>query len=301
MIHNLAGGEWVDRSVEAGVHVRGIWSPEPGRALAVGVRCETGGCEEPAAVMLEFDGGVWHEKQIDAPSPSGLLAVWGSGPQDIWAGGWYGLVLHGDGASWSEVPAPAASDFASALWVSSIHGLAAEAVYLAGESADCVLFEDCSPCGELWRWNGVGFDPAWASGCEWALRDVWVAPQGRVFAVSGWGRAVVGEGEDWQKMYLDDDHRDFDGVWARGDSDAFAVGEERLALRFDGEAWAPLPAVPGDTDLRDVWGDPDLVYTVGYERLDSAIPASECDPEQRAVVLEFDGTAWTVVLSLLPC
>lgn len=102
-----------------------------------------------------------------------------------------------------------------------------------------------------------------------------------------------GPGEVWAGGWND--------LLLRGDGDAFAVGEERLALRFDGEAWAPLPEVPGDTDLRDVWGDADRVWAVGYERLDSTIPASECDPEQRAVVLEFDGNGWTAVLSLLPC
>jgi len=302
MIHNLTGDDWVDRSVAADVHVRGIWSPEPGRALAVGFRCSPGGCGEFTAVMLSFENGGWHEEQIEAPPSSSLLAVWGSSPDDVWAAGWGGLILRGDGASWSKVPPPSAEGFDGVhLVVMGIHGSTANAVYLAGFSRTCVLYEDCTPCGELWRWNGVGFEFAWVSSCEWMLQDVWVAPSDHVFAVSTYGRAVVGEGEDWQKMYADDEHRDFSGVWARNENDVFAVGYRSLALGFDGESWSALPQVPGDINLRDVWGESETVWAVGREQLDSAIPAGECDPEKRAVVLEFDGTAWTEVLSLPPC
>ncbi|MFB0517202.1 MAG: hypothetical protein ACETWG_11450, partial [Candidatus Neomarinimicrobiota bacterium] len=52
-----------------------------------------------SAMVLHYDGTGWRE--VKTPSVPGLMAIGGSGPQDIWAGGLYGTLLHYDGNAWT--------------------------------------------------------------------------------------------------------------------------------------------------------------------------------------------------------
>jgi hypothetical protein len=45
--------------------------------------------------------GAWSSVTIGATNP--LYAVWGSGPNEVWAVGGLGTVLHRNGATWSRV------------------------------------------------------------------------------------------------------------------------------------------------------------------------------------------------------
>jgi hypothetical protein len=75
--------------------------------------------------ILRWDGKGW---AVHHPVDGKLAAVWGSGPLDLWAGGVHGL-LHGDGATWSEVDLGE-----EGIAVSDIAGSTATGVWVVGRS-----------------------------------------------------------------------------------------------------------------------------------------------------------------------
>lgn len=99
------------------------------------------GSEGPFTVIEHWDGHAWSLVPTPSlPTPEGLSAVGGDGPDDVWAVGFDGgaaLAEHWDGQSWSIVPA-------------GVGRLAAVAVVSAADA--WVVGASTSPLVE--RWNG---------------------------------------------------------------------------------------------------------------------------------------------------
>src|SRR5262249_30618808 len=53
-------------------------------------------------LLLHWDGAVWSEV-MGLPKFVGISRLWGSGPRDVWAVGADGFALHYDGKAWSQV------------------------------------------------------------------------------------------------------------------------------------------------------------------------------------------------------
>ena len=74
------------------------------------------------------------------PTPQGntLLAVWGSGAGDVWAGGYGGALVHFDGAKWQPVLSPTRAT------IRSLFGTGPSHVVMAGDSATALRFDGTS-------------------------------------------------------------------------------------------------------------------------------------------------------------
>jgi hypothetical protein len=107
---------WCHTDVPSGHTLLDVWSDTQGSAWAVS---EEGG-------ILRWDGLAW---SVHFTNMTKLVSIWGSGPNDLWAGGPGGL-LHGDGTEWRPVPLEAEGDEAL-----DITGGAASDVWVAGKSA----------------------------------------------------------------------------------------------------------------------------------------------------------------------
>ena len=97
-----------------------------------------------------------------------LNAVWGAAPNDVWAVGESGAVFHWNGSAWQ------VTRLGEHNWV-SIGGCAANDVWMVGQSED----EDEAPT--LMHWNGSAWSgerlsiPFRAAGIALACPDVWIA------------------------------------------------------------------------------------------------------------------------------
>ncbi len=135
------------RSFEA-VHVpttetlRAVWAAGPRFAVAVG-----GG-----ATIRHFDGVGWRRREVQPVALPGreepweitkaLHAVWGAAPDDVWAVGAGGVIVHWDGVAWRYVPSP--DERLRTLW--AIWGRGADEIFAAGAEGVVLRFD-----GGGWR------------------------------------------------------------------------------------------------------------------------------------------------------
>lgn len=255
----------------------------------------------------------WTRERGDVVSRD-LFAVWGTGPNDIWAGGdrtmmynngtrwvvipgdWDGGVtaIHGsatddvwavgaqllrrfDGRRWSTVTPPVNENF-SGVWASAPNN-----VYVTGGAFGWVLRWD----GEAWNTvftatQGRRFTGVWGSGAN----DVHVLGS-RYNPGTQTDDAYVWHwnGAQWDSTAFAGTY--LSAIWGSSANDVYAVGLGGTIVHFDGTAWSTVGAGVTSYGLRRVWGSgPNDVWAVG-----GGYHAG--GPE--ATVLHYDGTQWSEV------
>ena len=188
--------------------------------------------------------------QYASETPQPLYGVWGSGPDDVFAVGTGGLILHSanDGQTWT-AQASGTSAYLIGVW-----GSGPDDVFAVGKfpGSDNGVILHSTNGGASWQAQTAGIV---------SLLGVWGSGPDDVFAV-GLGGAILHSSDDgatWQarnwwtrgvgrrRGSLDDVF----GVWGSGPDDVFAVtthsgGQGGLILHStdDGVSWTPL-AGPG--------------------------------------------------------
>jgi hypothetical protein len=91
------------------------WGSGPNDVWAVGVVGTTGQfvvgtgyVTGPAGNIIHWDGKVW--SMVDSGTTANLSAVWGGGPNDVWAVGDKGTIVRWNGAVWSPVASGTTND-----------------------------------------------------------------------------------------------------------------------------------------------------------------------------------------------
>ncbi|MBI4600869.1 MAG: hypothetical protein HY721_02810, partial [Planctomycetes bacterium] len=158
----------------------GVWGTDQQRLWAVGGELTN---PDRGGAVWRFNGTEW----VDDPTvlearPEGLptlYKVWGTGPNDVYASGQRGVVLHFDGARWISIPTGVVRP------LFTIHGDATRVVATGGQFEGVILelegdsFVDRTPAGAP-QMNGVfvlGGGPAAAVGAGGAFArrgaDAW--------------------------------------------------------------------------------------------------------------------------------
>lgn len=220
-------GRWEPpmRQIPPGLNFNGLWI-SGGTAWVVGGAMGRG-------VAVRIDDVGFGETTLPAGTPT-LNAVWGSGPEDIWAVGFGGTIVRRTGGVWATSPVVAPT--LTGLWGSS-----PGSVWAVGSG------------GTVLRWNGTAWLPA-ATGIEntfdllsvtgISVDEVWaVGTRGGVF------RLFEAKPAERQNHLLTANTL-FD-VWAQSRSNVWAVGN-RAALRFDGARWTSVPGTPELS--HGIWG-----------------------------------------------
>jgi hypothetical protein len=105
-----------------------------------------------------------------------LLSVWGSGPDDVYAGGEGRTLLHGSDTTWELLPLPASFDDQDFI-AADIHGSAWDSVYIAQGLNDLCDSRIVRFDGEHW---GCGGAPVVGCGTQ----AIWVSGAGDLFGVT---------------------------------------------------------------------------------------------------------------------
>ncbi len=298
MIHRQAG-TWQPVALSTDHELNGVWGTAADRVWAVGtfgtVLAWDGlsWTEEPSeggSIFMDLWGwpatdaywivGNWAVLQRQADQwnridlPGGmpqLTALDGTGPDDIWAVGEAGNVMHHDGTGWRD-------SFPTVEWLEDMCAQPGPdgrlEAYVVGRWRGAVL-----------RWDGAAWQGV-DSGSQERFSAVWCAGEHGVWALSEDGplvrfagpyREETTVGELSPGTYL----HGLEGRYTDQGLELWAVGDDGLVAHFDGQAWSQEAIVDGWTALEDVYVSPDgsqpQVVVVGED----------------GHVHTFDGATWT--------
>jgi len=169
-----------------------------------------------------------------------LLDVWGASPQDVWAAGEAGTLLHWDGSKWS----PARSGVQSAI--RTLWGSGSNDVWAGGD----FLF--------LLRWNGSEWTHWQLPDIARGVSDIHGSGPNDVWAVSDGRTLHHFNGTSWSSQPAFDRG---DTVWASPEN-LWLAGFPGYAYHRTGSSWAWFEQ--GPLNVRSIWGSgPDDVWLVG--------------------------------------
>jgi hypothetical protein len=182
------------------------------------------------------------------PLPSGItetvVGIWGASPTDLWLVGSGGLILRGNGTTFTRVAAP----LSGGTWL-EVWGLSASEVYITGDG------------GRMMRWNGSSFEVL-PTGVSDELWGIWGPNSTTLFAVGNNGTIIRWDGAQWRRQFNPDPAPLFD-IWGTSAGNIFAVGINGVVLRFDGVNWTKM-TTPANVNLFALRGRAfNDVYAVG--------------------------------------
>ena len=153
-----------------------------------------------------------------------LSDIWGTGPNDVYAVGSSGAIVHSkNGVSWTPFfNSPTTADLNS-VWGSSMSD-----VYVVGAS------------GGIWRTADQG--GTWtkqSSGTSANLYRVWGSGGGDIFVVGSAGTILhtTDSGTTWKPL-TSGTAQDLFAVWGPGQNDVYAAGTSGVVLHSGGGAWS---------------------------------------------------------------
>jgi hypothetical protein len=219
-----------------------------------------------------YDGGTLVPiPNTGVPPSDGLLGVWGSATNDLWAVGKNGAILHGDGTGWMSVASPTTNT------LRAVSGSAADDVWVVGDA------------GTILHWNGVAWSAA-PSNTSADLLAVW-ATVGYVVAVGAKGTVLADKGSGFVAQ-TSGATATLSGVWGRSPTDVYAADGKNLFF-YDGAAWTQK-TIPSGGCVSGVWGTAGGVFADGYyddgTQAERVVPAYPPANHNGAVVcMQLDG------------
>jgi len=216
-----------------------------------------------SSLIIHFDGKEWSEWKLDR---GGMLqSIWGSGPTNIWAGG-FNTLYHFDGTQWK----------LSSVWIPpegiqfiSIAGTGPSDVYMTGYRNDVIQPID-TLAYFLYRFDGIQWsvidssirtvEPAFLErfgGTLYAIGGDLLSAGFGVYrkTTGGWSRMVY---SSWS----------LEKLHAASVSNIYAVGQHSSIYHFNGTDWYRFPQFTDAlTMYSSVWTNGSEVFVVGYDGL----------------------------------
>ncbi|ACY14636.1 sialidase family protein [Haliangium ochraceum] len=190
------GASWSLQETPTEQDLWGVWGAAPDDLWSVG-----GGGREPGQqTLLHFDGESWSEAEVPELERANVYAfykVWGTAADNIYVVGQSGVVLHYDGATWTEEFAGVSDDLVS-VW---------------GSSPDNIIAVGGRGSAAMSVWDGSTWEPLSIPTLP-GLNGVWVDAEGIAYIV----------GVDGVFLRLDVASRDYD--------DGFAALPQLAAMVF---------------------------------------------------------------------
>ena len=167
---------------------------------------------------------------------STLYCTWGTGPDDIYAGGDFGSVCHFDGTAWTALPR-VTDNIVLGMW-----GAGSGAMYaVAGLNG-----------GEVLKWNGSDWKKLIPNYPE-ILIDIWGFPNGELFVLALSGTVLHFNGSIWETIEaMDPSHMKW-CIWGPSPEEIYVAGESGVVYRLDPDGWQDI-STGVDEMIWGVWG-----------------------------------------------
>ncbi len=261
-----------------------------GDAAKVTADVDDAGAEADPERCATSDSGCddveWYRVDTKHPLGLGLASVWGSGPDDVWAVGAAGSVIHWDGSVWVSVPID------TKLSLQAVHGTGPHDVWVVA-TANMIFHSNGFASGSA-QWTRVTsvWEPPYEFATPGTLNAIWASSPNDVWTIgkhrtysfdssfntiieSAWRTVVTDDGIEWTSISAFDSHN-VNSMWGSGPDDVWVVGSKGAnSLSFaahtngapvaDGSvlAWTEVDTRTFSV-LNAVWGSgPGDVWTVG--------------------------------------
>jgi len=193
-----------------------------------------------------------------------LFSVWGSGSSDVFAGGTRGTILHYDGTSWSLQDSDGLDQNVVDLWGSSPNNFFAASF---GTSDHRISHYD----GNAWEQQSIFY-------C--GVLVISGSSSDNVFNGGVDGLIMKYDGINWIRQSVVNTGADIKGLFIESNTNAFAVAESGLIFQYDGMDWNRKESGISTT-LLDVDGSSSSdAYAVGMA----------------GTILYYDGMSWATEL-----
>jgi hypothetical protein len=235
--------------------ITGVWGSSSDHVFA------TFGGNTGCGGVLQYNGSLWSvvlETPVqDQDYFSPMNHVWGSGPDDVYAVGYDGLLAHWDGTSWNTNDLSGVTE-GSPIPLSAIWGSSGSDIFVACQY------------GFILHYDGSAWSPTFSDASNGpSFYGVWGSSGNDVFVVGGERRILHYDGTGWTEMETGSGI--LWDVWGSSGSDVFTVGTDGTILHYDGDAWSAvekLPASASTEDLFGIWGSSDSdIFVVGSDGL----------------------------------
>jgi len=186
---------------------------------------------------------------VEPAIPATLRAMGGTGPNDVWAVGEAGTMLHWDGTRLTRVPTNTRGEI--------------EDIYAAAPND---VWAIASP-KQLLHFNGSTWSPVTVSTLDYPIKmsgqnasSIWILEYG--------GVTHRFNGTTWQKFQIPVSTSVYMySIWASGPNDAWAGGGGNSLFHFNGTSWTPVtsPSTSATNSFVSIWGNSinDVWFTNG--------------------------------------
>jgi hypothetical protein len=197
---------------------RSVWGSSGQDVFALGasygvLKTPTTGLLRPSAIAAHYDGHTWTTVMLPAGANRELLDAWGTSPSNVYLVGDYqpgdgndeGVILHYDGASWTETRYGSRGLHLKAIW-----GTGANDIFTVGDDGTVLHFD-----GNVWTPQPTPITKA--------VHELWGSSGTDVTAVAARGIILHYDGTRWTQM-VSPTKVDLFGVWGSGPGNIFATG-----------------------------------------------------------------------------
>jgi hypothetical protein len=202
-----------------------------------------------------WNGSVWEEYSFYPPPEDtvwGLRSVWGSSPDDVWAVGAQGTIIHWDGSEWEKIQSP------TSMYLIDIYGTSSSNIYAVGATLtneyELLHFD-----GNSWKLisNQIPISAM-------MFRSIWIDKSGSGFIVGN--RGLHYNGSTWS-LIPDNRFVRLQRVRGSGMNNVFAGGQYGNLLHYNGIEWTKymdLEDLSNFSEMKGIAAFENSVIIVGY-------------------------------------
>lgn len=221
-----------------------------------------------SSFIIQYDGTQWREHIHHRENF--LISVWVNAPNDVWACGYDGTLLHYDGIQWNKDSVVAAIPASSTLQLTSIARIPSGEMFMLGAAYEAI------PPQMLLRWTYYFFR---REGDTWTLHDTFVRydgeregkwggyrltvlPSGALYSVGSYG-VFRWNGAQWVNRYSNS--KNTAAVFGTNDNNLFVAGSFGLLSHYNGSDWFEYPELENqNTHNTGVWANNTQVFVFGW-------------------------------------
>lgn len=207
-LRRVGGGDWETFETGTEAPLWGVFAVSADEAWAVGGQAIDDG-NPPDPVITHYKDGAWTRVAVPAVDRDfrALFKVWGRAADDVWAVGAKGVILHWDGAAWSQQGSGTGEDLISLFGVG-------DAVAIVGGRSN----------GVLSRLTADGWDTRVLAGNP-GFNGIWMQPDGTAWVAGNRGLLLSIPPDSYEPTRHRSDTREvLHGIWGTPSGHRLAVG-----------------------------------------------------------------------------